>query len=136
MRFRLSRLDIVKARESWPSDDFAPSVIFTRDARGGGDTNVWHVIDQPVNLANPQAISWAIAAGDEFIRIPLFLYDAPPQGDLSLALMLQLGLICGNTAERPIKIARIITGNPAELTYNPDGSVAKLSVWIGMAFVF
>jgi hypothetical protein len=64
------------------------------------------------------------------------LYDAPPQGDLALALMLQLGLICGNIDGRTIKIARIVTGNPAELTYNPDGSLAKLSVWIGLAFVF
>jgi hypothetical protein len=133
MLFRVTRLDIVKARESWPNGEFAPAVIFARDAR---ENHVWHVVDQPANLTTQQDISWAVASGDEYIRIPLFLYDAPAQGDLSLAFMFQLGLICGNLDGRVIKIAHIVTGNPAELTYNPDGSVSKLSVWMGLAFVF
>lgn len=133
MRFKVTRVDIEKTRANWPDGNFAPALVAARDSR---DNHVWHVLDKPVNLTHPHNISWAIASGDEYIRIPLFAYDAPPQGDLALAFMFQLGLICGNFPQRTFDIVHIVTGNPAELVYDASGAPAELSGWLGAAFTF
>lgn len=133
MQFRITRIDIEKTRENWPQGEFAPAFVLPRN---GKEHDVWHVIDQPIRLIPPHSFSWAVAAGDEYIRIPLFLYNIPPQGDLALSFMFRLGLVCGNLTNRNIKTAHIVTGNPAELVYNADGSPAHLSSWIGVAFIF
>lgn len=133
MQFRVTRVDIEKTRASWPGGEFAPALILPRD---NSEHAIWNIIDKPAQLTDKKTLSWAIASGDEYIRIPLFLYDMSPQGDLALSFMFRLGLICGNLTKRNIKIAHVVTGNPAELVYNSGGSATGLSVWLGAAFVF
>ena len=133
MQFRISRVDIEQTRASWPGGDFAPALVLPRTKK---DANAWHVIDQPISLKTGSVPSWALASSDEYIRIPLFPYNLPPQGDMALAVMLKIGLICSKVPTASVNTAHIVTGNPAELVYNSDGSVYCMTTWLGLALTF
>jgi hypothetical protein len=133
MQFRISRVDIEQTRANWPGGDFAPALVLPRAKK---DTNAWHVIDQPILLKTGEVPSWALASGDEYIRIPLFQYNLPPQADIALATMLQIGLICSKAPTKFVNTAHIVTGNPTELVYNVDGSVYCMTSWLGLALTF
>lgn len=133
MQFRHTRIDIEKTRANWPAGEFKPALVLPRENR---ENYVWHIVDGPVNLQNFEPFTWAVAAGDEYIRIPLFLYEAPAHGDLALTVMFKLGLFCGNLTQQQIKFAHVVTGNPAELVYNADGTAAHIEFWMGAAFIF
>jgi len=133
MQFRISRVDIAQTRANWPGGDFAPALVLPRAKK---DTNAWHVVDQPISLKTDEVPSWALASGDEYIRIPLFPYNLPAQGDMALAVMLKIGLICSKVPTKSVNAAHIVTGNPAELIYNADGSVYCMTSWLGLALTF
>lgn len=133
MRFKRTRLDIERTRANWPNADFAPALVL---ARQQADNKIWHVVDKPVLLAEGKVPSWAIANGDEYIRIPLFEYELPAYADSALALMLQFGLICSQLPDRKVNTAHIVTGYPVELVYNDDATVAHMLCWMGIALTF
>lgn len=131
MIFHVTRVDIEKTRAAWPGGSFTPALVLPRKSR---EHQIWHIVDKPISAADPQKLTWAVASGDEYIRIPMFSYNVSPQGDLALAFTFQLGLICGNLNVGAVDIAHIVTGTPAELVYNTDGSVKHLICWLGVAF--
>jgi len=133
MQFRISRVDIKQTRANWPGGDFAPALVLPRAKK---DNSAWYVIDQPISLNTGAVPSWALAVGDEYIRIPLFSYNLPPQADMALATIMQIGLICSQAPTKSVNTAHIVTGNPVELVYNADDSVYCMTSWLGIALTF
>lgn len=131
MQFKFSRVDIEKTRVGWPTADFTPALVLPRAQMGN---KVWHIVDKPVMVSAGVIPSWAIAIGDEYVRIPLFEYELPANADTALAFMLQFGLLCGQVNN--VQIAHIVTGHPVELVYNPDGTIAQMLGWVGLALAF
>jgi hypothetical protein len=130
MNTKLTRLDLLRTKASWPDSVFKPAYVAPR----GKDPQKWLVADS--RISPDSAISWALAANDEYIRIPLFQYKLPPQGDTALAHAFKLGLICAGQLERQIEHLHIVTGNPVELI--PDGSdgISGMTYWLGFAIAF
>lgn len=125
MKIITTRLDIIKTRATWPDNSFAPAYVFPRK-----DNKKWEVADVAVSN-NPMI--WSYAANDEYVRIPLFKYTLPGKGDLSLAVMFQLGLICAGQLPLPIRHLHIVTGVPVELISDNAGNVTGMEYWMGFA---
>jgi hypothetical protein len=130
MRVKTTRLDLVKTRAAWPDELFAPALVYARR----DDKHRWVVLDSPI--AHGRKPSWADASSDEYVRIPLFKYTLPPQGDVSLSKVFELGLLCAEQLGGDIDQLHIVTGNPVELISGPDGRVAAMEYWFGFAVVF
>ena len=137
MDLTVTQLDILQTKAAWPAGDFKPAYVATR---GVGDNRVWHVATSPIPTGaatdGADAIIWAVADGDEYVRIPLFSYHIIPQGDLALAFMFQLGLICANSIGKEISALYVVTGDPVELIYSADGKPVNMRYWFGFAAAF
>jgi hypothetical protein len=130
MKVSVDRLDIKKTRAMWPhGEPFAPALVKPVHAVGGAN---WHVLDAPYVPGEPP--TWAHAAHDEYLRIPLFSYNLRPQADLAMAFMLQMGLSCAGHLPGPIRHFYVATGNPVELLYDADSEEPSgLRYWFGFA---
>lgn len=121
-----TRIDLEKTRAAWPSVEFLPAHIIPRD-----DNKKWRILDAPYSpSATP---SFASAAADKYIRIPLFPYKLSPTGDVALAFMLRMGLSFVNHISANIDALHIVTGHPVELIYR-DRELTHMLCWIGFAF--
>lgn len=127
MNIKTITVDIPQTRAAWPGGEFLPAYVAPR----GSDKNVWYVLDKK-HLPG-RAPSWAIANGDEYIRIPLFSYTLSPRGDVSLAFMLQLGLSVVGHLPAPITQLRIASGTPVELVYDSANKLTHMTYWVGFA---
>lgn len=127
MKLSVTRVDIEKTRQHWPTDKpFAPAHVFSRT-----DKNNWFVLSEPLLPDAPP--TWYQTVSDEFIRIPLFPYFLNPEADLAFAFMLQLGLSCA--AHFPGKVAalHVVTGVPVEMAYDDNSASLKhLEYWVGL----
>lgn len=130
MLVKITRLDLVKTRATWPDEAFAPAFVYARR----DDKRKWIVFDKPI--AADQELSWASAATDEYVRVPLFKYTLPPQGDVALAKAFELGARCAEQFGGVVTHLHIVTGNPVELVSNVDGRVVAMDYWFGFAVVF
>lgn len=122
-----TRVDIERTRAGWPSGEFLPACVFSRD-----DKCNWQVLDAPYVFNCPP--SFSSTAVDEYIRIPLFSYKLSPVGDIALAFMLRFGLSFVGQIPGKIQKLHIVTGNPVELIY-ADRQLTHMNCWIGFAFV-
>lgn len=130
MNVSISRVDMGKTRQHWPSDKpFAPAHIIPRN-----DKNNWIVLAAPITPGEePQ---WYQTLSDEYIRVPLFPYLLNPEADLAFAFMLQLGLSCA--AYFPGRVAgfHVVTGVPVEMAYDGNNTQLKhLEYWVGFCVV-
>jgi hypothetical protein len=130
MQTKLTRVDINRTKAAWPDTEFNPAFVASR----GSGTQKWLVADSAI-VQNEQ-IAWALAANDEYIRIPLFQYTLPAQGDSSLAFAFKLGLICATQLDRRIEHLHVVTGNPVELITDTAGNVTGMQYWLGVAVAF
>ena len=130
MNIKLTRLDLLRTKASWPDAVFSPAYV---DSRSSG-TQKWLVADSRISADS--AINWAISANDEYIRIPLFEYKLPPQGDTALAHIFKLGLICAGQLDRQIEHLHIVTGDPVELIPNGSAGISGMTYWLGFAVAF
>ncbi len=143
MRLIVTQIDITKTRANWPNDKFAPAFLYERSA--DHDLLPWLVADSPIPIdlideaaakncsIGDVAIDWANTATDEYVRIPLFSYDIQPHGDLALAFMFQLGVLCSRLIAPKIGALHVISGAPVELVYRADGSLNHMTYWFGFA---
>lgn len=131
MQVKVTRINIQRTRASWPDTVFMPAYVASRAA---SDTQKWLVADSAIDPAT--TIVWANADHDEFIRIPIFQYDIVPQGDLALAFMFKLGLICAGQLNRSIRHLHIVTGDPVELITGDDNTPVAMRGWLGFAVAF
>lgn len=130
MKLTVTRVDIEKTRQYWPTDKlFAPAHVFPR-----GDKNNWVVMAEQLLPGMPP--KWYQTAADEFIRIPLFPYFLNPEADLAFAFMLQLGLSCATYFPGAVSALHIVTGVPVEMTYdNNNEQLQHLEYWVGFGIV-
>jgi hypothetical protein len=130
MKVKISRINVPRTRAGWPDTEFNPAFILNRN----GDKRKWLVADAPISADAP--ILWADSSIDEYVRIPIFKYDMVPQGDLALAFMFKLGLICaGQLGEQPRHLY-IVTGEPTELVMSADDTPQAMRGWLGFAVSF
>jgi hypothetical protein len=128
MRLKTTRVDIVKTKSHWPESPFQPALVEPRKA----DNLKWLVADSPI--IDNTALSWADASNDEYVRIPLFQYDLSPAGDLALATMFHLGVLCSNANfDTTIAHLHIVTGDPVELVEDNTGTIVGMRYWFGFA---
>lgn len=128
MNLKVTRVDIKKSREHWPSSSpFAPAHIEPRK-----DKNNWRVLAQPLEPgAQPK---WFKTGADAFIRIPLYPYLLNAEADLAFAFMLQLGLTCAACFDGLVTDFHVVTGVPVELAYDDNNAELKhLEYWVGFA---
>lgn len=132
MQVILTRIDIPRTQASWPDTEFTPAYVA---ARKPGDNNNWMIADTKISTdeANP-AVNWAVAASDEYLRIPLFSYDLQPKADLALASMFRLGIMAASAHKGKIRVMHLVIGTPAELIYAMDGDPVSINYWFGFAF--
>jgi hypothetical protein len=130
MVVKTTRVDLIKTRAAWPEEAFQPAFVFPRK----DDTRKWLVLDAPIS--ENAALTWASAASDEYVRIPLFKYDLPAQGDTALAIAFRLGLSCAAQLASAPECLHIVTGNPVELVSNSAGAVTVMRYWFGFAIAF
>lgn len=128
MKTIVTRMDLVRTKATWADSVFAPAFIINRPTN---DATKWLVADSAISELD--GISWATTDHDEFIRVPLFEYRLPPQGDLALAFMFKRGLIAAAAAPFLVEQLRVITGNPAELEYDAAGNLSAMVYWFGFA---
>jgi len=130
-QIRITRLDIPRTLASWPDTKFEPAYVAPREK---GDSSSWWVADAPIPVAGATTdFDWAIANTDEYIRIPLFSYGIPPQGDLALAFMFRLGIIAANVFNGKVRVVHMVLGTPVELEYTADGVPTGINYWFGFA---
>lgn len=126
MKIKLSRLDIVKTRSTWPiGSTFMPALVEPRSKR------YWRVLQAPHLPGNVPL--WLNTGADEYVRIPLFQYKLNAKADLALAFMLQLGLSIVGHVSHTIEYLHIVTGDPVELVYDAAGNADYMICWIGFA---
>jgi hypothetical protein len=130
MNTKITRVDILRTKASWPDAAFKPAHVFPR----GSDTRKWLIADSAVRPDS--AINWASADHDEYIRIPLFQYKLSARGDVALAFAFKLGLICAGQFDQQIEHLHIVTGDPVELLSDSSGAVTGMSYWLGFAVAF
>lgn len=130
MQVKVTRINIPRTRASWPDTVFEPAYVANRST---ADTQKWLIADSAID-AGP--VLWASAAHDEFIRIPVFKYDIAPQGDIALAFMFKLGLICAGQLARPVQHLHIVTGEPVELIVDSENKPIVMRGWLGFAVAF
>lgn len=130
MKTIVTRMDIPRTRASWPDTVFTPAYVISRDT---GDKTNWLVANSPVPDDMRAGVDWASAAGDEYVRIPLYEYRVVSQGDLALAFAFKLGLIAASVAPIAVKKMHIVTGNPVELIQDAANNVVAMSYWFGFA---
>lgn len=132
MKLHVSRLDIRKTQENWPSGmAFAPALIVPQPVMHPEN---WIILSAP--LLPGAAPEWSFAGRDKYIRIPVFSYLLRSEADLALAYMLQLGLTCAGNLPQRIREFHVVTGSPVDLLYEDDiNKAAGLRYWFGMAVV-
>lgn len=130
MNLSVSRVDLEKSRQNWPSDKpFAPAHVMPRK-----DKNNWLVLAEPLLPGNTPV--WYQTVSDEFIRIPLFPYLLNPEADIAFAFMLQLGLSCAAHFTAPITAFHVVTGVPVEMAYDDNNkNLQHLEYWVGFGVV-
>lgn len=130
MNLSVSRVDMVKTRQHWPSDlPFAPAHVIPRK-----DKNNWFVLAAPLLPgAKPK---WYQTNSDEYIRIPLFPYILNSEADLAFAFMLQLGLSCAAYFPGKVSDFHVVTGVPVEMAYDSNNAdLQHLEYWVGFCVV-
>jgi hypothetical protein len=128
MHITTTRLDIARTKAGWTETVFAPAYVTPRK-----DKKKWRVADSPVGAGH---MTWALTSADEYVRIPLFKYTLTNKGDLALAAMFQLGLICAEQLDTAVDYLHIVTGVPVELTADSAGNVNGMEYWMGFAIAF
>jgi hypothetical protein len=125
MHITKTRLDMARTKAAWTDTVFTPAYVTPRK-----DKKKWQVADSPISSDH---MSWALTSADTYIRIPLFKYTLEAKGDLSLAAMFQLGLICAEQFQKSVTHLHIVTGVPVELTTDAAGNVSGMDYWMGFA---
>jgi hypothetical protein len=128
MHITTTRIDIARTKAGWTETVFAPAYVMPRK-----DKKKWQVADSPIGVS---PLTWALTSADEYIRIPLFKYTLTTKGDLALAGMFQLGLICTEQLDTAVAYLHIVTGVPVELMADSAGNVSSMEYWMGFAVAF
>jgi hypothetical protein len=131
MRLKVTRVDLKKSRDTWPTGvPFAPAHIEPR-----ADSRNMLILSAPFVPGKPP--QWAHAAADEYLRIPLFPYLLNAEADLAFAFMLQLGLSCAAHLPKQVTDFHVATGVPVEMIYDDANErVAHLEYWVGFGVSF
>jgi hypothetical protein len=127
MNVQVTRVDVERTRAAWPGGEFLPAHVYPR----ADDKSNWYVLDAPYEAGKEPSL--ASTAADAYIRIPLFCYKLSATGDVALAHMLRLGLLCGNQFSK-ISQLHIVTGHPVELVYQ-NNQLSHMNYWVGFAFI-